>query len=188
MKKLTVFFASMALIAMTSVAWAIPTTWTDTIDFTPDILIPPTVNYTHNIADNGFSSFFMGGNDTISSYVLSLSLYDDNLGTRINRWLTLSDGGEIAAILTTGGIYSYNFDLASDDFTGNFLGTLDLFADGRLSVTVASLWGDFYLASSELTAYGDNGTAPVPEPGTIVLLGVGLLGLGFFGKRRMNKA
>lgn len=188
MKKLTVLLASMAFIAMASVAWAIPTTWTDTIDFTPDILIPPTVNYTHNIADEGFSSFLMGGNDTISSYVLSLALYDDNQGIRINRWLTIPDGEEIAAIWTTGGIYSYNFNLASDEFTGNLFGTLDLFADGRLGVSVSSLWGDFYLASSELTAYGDNGTAPVPEPGTIVLLGVGLLGLGFFRVRRMNKA
>jgi len=29
--------------------------------------------------------------------------------------------------------------------------------------------------------------APVPEPGTFALLGAGLLGLGFFGRRRMKK-
>ena len=39
---------------------------------------------------------------------------------------------------------------------------------------------DFYYSVSEIQAFG----APVPEPGTIFLLGAGLIGLGFFGRRR----
>ncbi len=33
----------------------------------------------------------------------------------------------------------------------------------------------------------DRGTAPVPEPGTMMLLGLGMAGLAVYGKRRMNK-
>jgi len=30
-------------------------------------------------------------------------------------------------------------------------------------------------------------STPVPEPGTMLLFGVGMLGLAVYGKRRMNK-
>jgi hypothetical protein len=33
----------------------------------------------------------------------------------------------------------------------------------------------------------DDTVAPVPEPGTMMLLGIGMLGLAVYGKRRMNK-
>jgi len=191
MRKVTSVLVGAAMMLLTGSAWAIPTTWTDTIDFNPDILIPPTYFYAHDIGTQGFSSFFMGGNDTISSYILTVSLYDDNLGNihNFSNTLQMPDGLEKARIWTTGGVKSYDFSLTSADvsMTGNLIGRLDLWADGRLGVLVSAAFGDFYLASSQLTAYGDDGSAPVPEPGTMVLLGFGMLGLAIYGKRRMNK-
>lgn len=190
MRKIISVLIGAALMLVAGSAWAIPTTWTDTIDFNPDVKIPPTYFYTHNIVDNGFKSFFMGGNDTISSYVLSVALYDDDRGASYrfcsDTW-KFPDGSEAARILTTGGVYSYNFTLTSNEYAGNILGRFDLWADGKLGVFVSALYGDFYLASSELIARGDNGTTAVPEPGTMVLLGLGMLGLAIYGKRRMNK-
>lgn len=45
---------------------------------------------------------------------------------------------------------------------------------------------EFRLYSASLSVDGQ-AVAPVPEPGTMMLLGIGMLGLAAYGKRRMNK-
>lgn len=58
-------------------------------------------------------------------------------------------------------------------------------SDGVFGVTVASVFGDFYLGKSELTI--DYNPAPVPEPGTMLLMGVGLAGLAGYSRKRNQK-
>ncbi|MEA1934273.1 MAG: PEP-CTERM sorting domain-containing protein [Thermodesulfobacteriota bacterium] len=66
------------------------------------------------------------------------------------------------------GIYSY-------DVTAKFL------YDGEFTITLVSLWGDFYIDQSELEITYE----PVPEPATMLLFGVGLVGLaGIHRKKR----
>lgn len=47
--------------------------------------------------------------------------------------------------------------------------------------------GDIILGDSTFRLDYDNGTAPVPEPSTILLLGAGLLGLAGYNRKRFNK-
>ena len=64
--------------------------------------------------------------------------------------------------------------------------------DGSFSVVLSSLWGDFYIDKSVLKIeYNPVGSsansAPVPEPATMLLLGSGLIGVSFVGRKKFFK-
>ena len=56
-----------------------------------------------------------------------------------------------------------------------------LLQDGYLHVKIKANRGDFLFGISHLEAWGDRA---VPEPAMLSMLGFGLLGLGFFARRR----
>ncbi|MCF6196532.1 MAG: PEP-CTERM sorting domain-containing protein [Emcibacter sp.] len=71
----------------------------------------------------------------------------------------------------------------------------DLQADGMLSVDIFSSLGDFNLQSLSLTFTASqnqsvqttSGTSnQVPEPGTLALLGLGLMGVAGYRRRRRS--
>lgn len=66
------------------------------------------------------------------------------------------------------------------------------FEDGTVySVVLNSLWGATFGSTVSVTAtiklLSEPGSVAVPEPGTMGLLGLGLLAMGFVGRRRATK-
>ncbi len=186
MKKISIVMVSLLLVlGLAGAAGAVPTTWTDTIDVFSGqdyVKIPPSATYTHDITDgaNGFSGYLMGGDDIIWDYSLNIALFDDG-----GRY----DGYEIAFVNQPGiiGDGFYNFAYNNNVFGWSLAGLISLNAMGNLTVTISSWLGDFYLDASTLVAHGDNGTAPVPEPATLILLGTGLLGIVGANRKRLSR-
>ncbi|MFA7061853.1 MAG: NF038129 family PEP-CTERM protein [Pedobacter sp.] len=95
-----------------------------------------------------------------------------------------------------GSSLDFNLLLSSNTFGapvgGGSTFSLGLFADESGLIPLVTATGTVFTADLANDGnisfnYSDNVTvAPVPEPGTIVLLGVGMFGLCIFGKRRLN--
>jgi hypothetical protein len=70
---------------------------------------------------------------------------------------------------------------------GAFSGSTNVFEDiaGPYSLTELVTINHKFLSTTSFDASLTG--SPVPEPGTMMLLGIGMLGLAVYGKRRMNK-
>lgn len=184
MKEFRILLASLLLmLCSSSVALAIPTVWTDYIDWENNIYLKAAwlfdgFGYYHDIADSGFNSTWMGGDDEISSFQLDISLYDTDKKSETARIFAPLSGGR------------YNFNLTFATFETSIDGYIDLMHDGTLNVYIDPKSGDFYADWSRLTVNGDNGDrtpAPVPEPATLMLLGTGLVGIAGVGRKKLFK-
>jgi len=152
-------------------AGTIPMTWTDVVDFTPDRLVTThsPVIYSHTLEN------FTPGLDSVDSYSIRFDLYDDR------------DTDFEAAVFSQPGnlLDEVWFNLSGTESGGwTLAGVWQLDKTGSLTIAISSLVGDFYLGGSTLTVKGEHNTA-VPEPGTLALFGMGLLGIGLTRRKRL---
>ncbi|MDR2550198.1 MAG: PEP-CTERM sorting domain-containing protein [Desulfobulbus sp.] len=184
MRKVLSAITCAAVIGWAGSAMALPATWQDQIDWTPDIYAQAggqndPFNFFLDIGNDGFVSIFEGGDDVVTGYKLTIALYDDKTDRIIKDevaliWQPLAD------------LTSYNFKLTSNEIGGTIGGLIDINHDGTLNVRIDAIWGDFYIDYAKIVACGDNGKSadPVPEPATMLLFGTGLMGLAAAGRRR----
>lgn len=109
----------------------------------------------------------------------------------------LLDGEEIGYLTNGQGSGGHNFARLD---TFDLSSYLNLLEDGHVSVRVETQYegggykdynqpaDNWILDYSQLTIYGvsDTAPAPVPEPSSILLLGVGLIGLAGFGRKKLQ--
>lgn len=98
----------------------------------------------------------------------------DNTGSVFEYDALLAIGFEIGTLLD-GQSFTTAFTLSDSPF--------GLLLDGYGDFGPESVWYDGRIVSGT-----SGGPAPVPEPGTFLLLGAGLCGLGFLQRRRKNEA
>ncbi|MDD2734852.1 MAG: PEP-CTERM sorting domain-containing protein [Desulfuromonadaceae bacterium] len=117
------------------------------------------------------NSFFTGPGFVGSIFQFTGTAYFDANAT------IRHDDGFYLTLTNAQGSTPYNFSYptaAKNDSLGNAAGVYDFV----LNYGACNNFPEVLITT---------GVAPVPEPGTIMLLGIGMGGLALFGKRRMNK-
>lgn len=150
------------------------------------------------LADNSTSKWIgpAGGNGNVAvgsyTYRTTFNIQNgfDLTSLVINgRWMTDNYGSSIKLNGHALALPSLPIGFGATNWA-NFSITQDFFQTGinTLDFVVDNAAGNSGNPTGLRVEFTSNDGTPVPEPGTVMLLGFGMLGLAVYGKRRMNKS